>query len=656
MRAHPSGQPVKLHSLRLAFAPAEGHQARGEMPARLWVPRIVGLALGGLCVGAGLAQQGAVPVVWLLLALHALAWPHLALRLAARSPDPAQAEVRNLLIDTGLGGFWVAAMGLNLLPSVLITTMLAMNNMAVGGFALFGRGLAVQAVGVAAGWALLTPSFEPSATAATQLACLPFLIVYPLTIGWINHRLSAGLVRKGRALAESQQQYRAMLDAMDAGVALWDADGRLMLCNEEFRRIHAPVEAMLEPGTRFEDVLRAAMARGLVPEAVGREEDWLRERMRQHRRPGAAINRRFPGDRWRRIVEQRLPDGSVLAFSTDITEVIRKKQALERAQAEAEQARARLQDALDVLPDGFALYDADDRLVVCNRKYREIYAESAPHILPGRTFEDLLRYGIAHGQYPDAIGREEAWLAERLHRHRNPTGAITQEVPGNRWLRINESKTREGGYAGVRVDVTDLVRREQELKRLNAERDEYARQLHEANQVLERLSETDGLTGLANRRLFDRRLEEEWQRARRHGTPLSVLMLDVDHFKQLNDGLGHLAGDECLRRIAEALKTCAMRSGELVARYGGEEFAVLLPQTTLDEAMAVAQRCLGAVDAAAIAHPESPTAGHVTVSIGVGCCARLGQDADALALVRQADQALYRAKSLGRHCVQVIPD
>lgn len=637
-------------------APTQWAPERRNLATRMRAPRTVGLALGGICVAGGLLQQGAQEWMWILLALNAAVWPQVAYGVASQAAEPTQAEERNMLIDAAMGGFWVAAMGLNLLPSVLVVTMLAMNNLAVGGARLFSHGLLMQCVTLGAGLVLLQPQFQPESSLETILGCLPFLVVYPLTIGWMNHRLAAGLARKRHELAASERLYRATLDAMDAGVVLFDADDRMQLCNAEFRELYAPLAHLLVPGMTFEALMRAALARGIVTEAIGHEEEWLKERLRKHRRPGAPFNRRFPGGRWRRIVEQRLPDGSLLAFSTDITEVMQKKQAIEAAQRDAEQAQLRLQDALDALPDGFALYDADDRLAVFNRKYQEIYATSGGDIRPGRRFEDLLRQGLARGQYVDAIGREEEWLRQRMQQHRNPSGAVMQQIPGNRWVSINESRTREGGYAGVRVEVTDFVRREQELARLNEEVDRYAQRLREANVALGRLSDTDGLTGLANRRLFDRRLEQEWQRARRHGTPLALLMIDVDYFKRLNDASGHLVGDECLRAVAQALAGCALRSSDLVARYGGEEFALLLPHTTQDEALAMAGRCLAAVDAIALAHPDSPAGSHVTVSVGLGMAAP-ADDAteEARALVQRADQALYRAKSLGRHRCETVP-
>jgi len=184
--------------------------------------------------------------------------------------------------------------------------------------------------------------------------------------------------------------------------------------------------------------------------------------------------------------------------------------------------------------------------------------------------------------------------------------------------------------------------------------DERTRALEEANFRLELLSNTDGLTGVANRRSFDMVLEQEWSRAQRSGIPLALIMLDVDHFKNYNDHFGHLAGDDCLRALTQALLKEVRRSGELVARYGGEEFVVLLPDSTLHQAQEAAQRIQQAVWLLALPHAGTP-AGMVTFSFGV---ASLNPSLSHLPeeLVRQADLALYRAKGSGRNRIELATD
>ncbi len=174
--------------------------------------------------------------------------------------------------------------------------------------------------------------------------------------------------------------------------------------------------------------------------------------------------------------------------------------------------------------------------------------------------------------------------------------------------------------------------------------------------LLRKMAFLDGLTGVFNRRFFDQQLATEWARASRAGTPLSIILLDVDHFKAYNDHYGHLAGDDCLRQIATTLKSCLRRPGDLVARFGGEEFACILPETAFDDAMALAGELERRVRALQVPHAASSAGPVVTVSLGVGV-RTLVSSADALALVRFTDTQLYAAKDRGRAqvCGAVLP-
>lgn len=192
--------------------------------------------------------------------------------------------------------------------------------------------------------------------------------------------------------------------------------------------------------------------------------------------------------------------------------------------------------------------------------------------------------------------------------------------------------------------------------------------------LLRGLTTRDPLTGLANRRVLDERLAMEWRRAARQQLTLSLLMIDIDHFKAYNDSYGHLQGDDCLCRVAQTLADNVTRAGDLVARYGGEEFAVLLPGSHRACAMALAEKLRGAVRALAIPHPHCSTGPWVTLSIGVASAQpvlpRHSEDRSDVAqskalsesglhlgkdLVDRADQALYAAKTEGRDRVRVSP-
>jgi diguanylate cyclase (GGDEF)-like protein len=181
--------------------------------------------------------------------------------------------------------------------------------------------------------------------------------------------------------------------------------------------------------------------------------------------------------------------------------------------------------------------------------------------------------------------------------------------------------------------------------------------LRERSRQLLRLASIDGLTGLANRRSFDETLDQEWRRARRNRTPLSLALIDIDFFKRYNDHYGHQAGDDCLKTVATTLAHAAERPGEIVARYGGEEFAVVLPQCDAATARALAEKMRRRVTELALPHAGSPVKGQVTISCGVATLSGEGDPArdlpDEGALIAAADQALYAAKAAGRDQVQV---
>ncbi len=198
--------------------------------------------------------------------------------------------------------------------------------------------------------------------------------------------------------------------------------------------------------------------------------------------------------------------------------------------------------------------------------------------------------------------------------------------------------------------LKNLVERNTALEREVADR---TLELREANFKLELLSNTDGLTGAANRRCFDSVLREEWNRAQRSGAPLALILIDVDHFKAYNDCYGHLAGDDCLRAVAMSMLKEVRRAAEIVARFGGEEFVILMPDSSEEQVLATAKRIQDAVAELSIEHACSPT-GQVTLSFGVArVVPAFGLSPENL--IASADAALYQAKSLRRDRIEVAP-
>ena len=305
----------------------------------------------------------------------------------------------------------------------------------------------------------------------------------------------------------------------------------------------------------------------------------------------------------------------------------------ERSRDQEQWAHRYLQEAIDTLPTGLAIYDAQDRLVVFNQAAADLYPYRAGVDLIGHTYETLVRRALAAGHIFDALGREDEWLRQRMATRGQMDGPQLCQTSDGRWMQFHEIRTPSGLLVMERNEVTSLMEKNMALV--------------QSNEKLAHLSTTDPLTGLANRRMFDQCLHAEWQRSARNQLSLSLLMVDIDHFKRYNDHYGHLAGDACLRQIASILFDCSQRTGEVVARYGGEEFSLLLPGTSSEEAQSIAQRCMDELERAQIPHADSPSASILTFSMGVATVVAEPQT-DPKSLVNAADVALYRAKGSGR--------
>lgn len=236
---------------------------------------------------------------------------------------------------------------------------------------------------------------------------------------------------------------------------------------------------------------------------------------------------------------------------------------------------------------------------------------------------------------------------------------VTQSQAGIDHEADYRALTKDNGYVWIR-DVVHVVRNDQgEAESLIGfmfditERKKTEEQLIRLQKELEVLSFKDGLTNIANRRRFDSSFELEWDRARNERRPLSILMLDVDFFKQYNDLYGHTQGDKCLIDIAQTLSLALDGPRDLVARYGGEEFVVLLPDADADQALKVAERCQRLLEKKSILHALSPHGRRVTLSIGAGTLIP-DSAAERDGFIKAVDRQLYAAKNNGRHRIEHV--
>jgi diguanylate cyclase (GGDEF)-like protein/PAS domain S-box-containing protein len=293
----------------------------------------------------------------------------------------------------------------------------------------------------------------------------------------------------------------------------------------------------------------------------------------------------------------------------------------------------------EVLPSGILVVNDEGTVVSVNRRFSEVLNISTPdtpvslHETIVGSDEQLLAKCVDLTKDPEGFLKR----VKELYADHGATDQCLVEMKDGRTLeRYTTSLRSEGGqYLGRVWFFTDITAR----KRAEEE-------LHEAYKTVEALSAIDSLTGLANRRRFDDYLALEWRRAMREGSPISLLLVDVDHFKSYNDSYGHLSGDACLRKIAESTLDSVKRAGDLVARFGGDEFTVILADTGSDGALQVANDICEGVRKCRLPH-EANAKGVVTASVG---CASMTPipGKDAAALIDLADHALYSAKRAGR--------
>lgn len=302
--------------------------------------------------------------------------------------------------------------------------------------------------------------------------------------------------------------------------------------------------------------------------------------------------------------------------------------------------------------DGILIIDENRKVVSYNRRFVEIWG-LPEHVV--NTGEDQAMLGFVLNQLSDP--EEFLSTVEYLYKHPNKKHQTDLSLKDGRVIeRYSGPVIAQTGYHYGRIwcfrDISDRKRVETILadynRALEQQVAERTTELQRANQELSRLATLDGLTKIANRRRFDDYLAAEWQRHKREQQPLALILIDIDYFKRYNDRYGHQGGDECLIRVAHTIAQVPQRPTDLVARYGGEEFAAILPNTTLEGGLAVAEAMQQAIVALALPHAQSEVSPFVTLSIGVAVLIPT-PDTHPDDLIARTDAALYAAKQQGRN-------
>jgi signal transduction histidine kinase/integral membrane sensor domain MASE1 len=322
----------------------------------------------------------------------------------------------------------------------------------------FGTRGATASVLLATGVGVWAITARSGTVAAASPDALTTLQVFAASLAVSALALAAALAEREQALgalrrseAQTARTRTLLADALDSlrdHFLLYDADDRLVMVNKAAREWNPAFAAVTTPGTHIADVARAAIQTWHLNHPDIDVEAYVQRRLAEHRNFDAVYEQKF-GDRWLRIREFPTSDGGVVVVRMDITQQKEQEAALT-------EARNQLVSSIEALSDAFALYDAQDRLVLCNSKYKEVYAISADLLVPGARFEDIIRDGARRGQYADAAGRIDAFVAERMAAHRNPTGTIEQQLADGRWLRVAERRMPSGHTVGIRTDITEL--------------------------------------------------------------------------------------------------------------------------------------------------------------------------------------------------------
>lgn len=306
---------------------------------------------------------------------------------------------------------------------------------------------------------------------------------------------------------------------------------------------------------------------------------------------------------------------ALLAFVEDITEQRRAQKALQKTEQ-------RLLDAVESINEGFVLWDADDRLVLCNSRFADLFAEIAPLFREGVSFAEVVRESV-HCLAELELGYRKEWMRRREEGHRLLPSTFEEQLADGRWIQVSERLTSDGGTVGIYTDITKLKQAEENIR--------YR-------------AFFDPLTGLLNRAHFLERLEDALASGRRGGTFTALLFVDLDRFKHTNDALGHDVGDALLVEAAGRIRK-VVRSTDIVARLGGDEFTVILHG--LREANRATLIAETLVDVLARPYQLAGHEVHSGASIGITLSPADGDDPGTL--LKNADMAMYRAKAQGRN-------
>ncbi|THD55671.1 MAG: EAL domain-containing protein [Bradyrhizobium sp.] len=452
-------------------------------------------------------------------------------------------------------------------------------------------------------------------------------IIVAVLLVLIVRRLSWQHQSAQRRLALEKQRLDTAVDNMTQGLTLFDQSNRLVVCNRRYIEMYGLSPDTAKPGCDFRDLVAHRKQTGSLLGDIDEHCSQLLERAVR----GESITISAGGGRSIQITSRLLSDGGWVATHEDTTERLRRETDIFRQATELSRINMQFDAALSNMTQGLCMFDGQKRLVVWNERYARLYQISPDLLKVGTPHDaiiaDRISRGILKGETSDSA--TQAKIASLSQIPKDATTSRVDEFADGRFMLITRQPMADGGWLATHEDITDRRRAEAEI-------------IH--------LARHDVLTGLANRAEFNARLEEACKRLKRNGGAVTVMMLDLDEFKEVNDTLGHPAGDQLLVEVGRRLQS-TIRETDVLARLGGDEFAIIQEGESdqHEGATALALRIISAVT-----QPFDLNGNQASVGACIGIVLAPEHEIDPEGLLKRADLALYDAKASGRNDFRVF--
>jgi diguanylate cyclase (GGDEF)-like protein/PAS domain S-box-containing protein len=447
-------------------------------------------------------------------------------------------------------------------------------------------------------------------------------IITAIILALIVRRLSLQHAASQNRVKLEKQRLDTAVENMTQGLTLFDQSKRLVICNQRYIEMYGLSSDVVKPGCHLRDLIAHRNELGFIRVDV----DEYCARILEHVARGEGVTLQSADGRTIQITHRPLPDGGWVATHEDITE--RTRQETDVRQQATEIARINLQfdAALSNMTQGLCMFDGERRLVVWNERYAKLYGLPSELLKIGTPHEaiiaDRISRGVLKGETTKSAARKKIALLDQLPR--DATSSRVDEFADGRFILVTRQPMDDGGWLATHEDITERRRAEAEI-------------IH--------LARHDALTGLANRAEFNVKLESATKRLKRNGGSVTVMMIDLDRFKVVNDTLGHPAGDQLLVEVGRRLRS-TVRETDVLARLGGDEFAII-QQDASDQheaAIALALRIISA-----ISQPFDLSGNRASLGTSIGIVLAPEHGIDPEGLLKRADLALYDVKASGRN-------